>query len=162
MFFNLVIDNEQYLRPKLWPNRQLPYYIYKYIIICVRWKPTKTDTFVVRIHRDGLLVHFYDPFNIERWPTIPEGRSCLLASGSLLHPRYFLIMCMFLRECNVTIAFCAPILNGRMRRDITLSNPGSFLPSEEKGNGRIFFFFHQVENIRVDQSSFIVIRVKRN
>lgn len=89
-------------------------YIYTYIITRVRWKPTKTDTFVVRIHRDGLLVHFYDPFNIERWPTIPEGRSCLLASGSLLHPRYFLICACFLHECNVTIAFCsrfASILN---------------------------------------------------
>lgn len=31
LFFSLVIDNEQYLRPKLWPNRQLPYFIYIYI-----------------------------------------------------------------------------------------------------------------------------------
>lgn len=34
LFFSLVIDNEQYLRPKLWPNRQLPYFIYIYNHVC--------------------------------------------------------------------------------------------------------------------------------
>lgn len=34
LFFSLAIDNEQYLRPKLWPNRQLPYFIYIYNHVC--------------------------------------------------------------------------------------------------------------------------------
>lgn len=92
LFFSLVIDNEQYLRPKLWPNRQLPYFIYIYNHVCSlkaykNWHFRSTDS---SGWPTGTL--FMIPLTLSVDPLFEKD---VRVSGSLLHPRYFLICACF-------------------------------------------------------------------